>query len=435
MIKEIRKSSKSQDQLELDTAALSFVNVDQFYGIEISQFPVRIAESALWMMDHIMNNKLSKEFGKSYLRIPITKSPNIHCFDALETNWNQILPPEQCSYILGNPPFVGSKRRSEIQKYQMKQISQKFNIKNILDYVTAWFLKAGEYIQDRNIKIGFVATSSISQGEQCAQIWSVLFNKFQLEIEFAYQPFPWSSDAPSGPSVSVIILGITGKQFTSKERLLYTYDNESQKTNKLKTLSISPYLFDAKSLSNPHLTVKSNTNSISGLPQMKIGSKPIDKGNYIFTNSEKLKFMKEEPGAKNFFRPFIGNDEFVNGTIRWILTLEKVDPRDLSKLPKVRERVTAVKNIRLQSVSSSTRELAKTPQKFHVTVIPKKPFLVIPEINSRQTDYIPIGWLKPPVIPSNLLRVVEGGRTTIVWIINFKNAYDLVAFYRRAVWK
>ena len=414
VIQEIRKSSKERDQLEL---ALSFVNVNQFYGIEISEFPVRIAESALWMMDHIMNNQLSMDFGEIFIRIPIIESPNIHCCDALETDWNEILPSDKCTYLLGNPPFVGAKLQSDIQSSQMNQILRKFKIKNILDYVAAWILIAGEYIKGEKTRIGFVATSSISQGEQCSQLWPKIFDELQLEIAFAHRSFNWISDSPGGASVNVIILGLTTQEEEIKKRPLYSYEIGNLVPKKTMVNSISPYLFDAKTLSNPHITVQDAQESICGLPEMKIGSKPIDGGNYIFSDQQKSEFVNLEPNAKKFFRPFIGNKEFVNGNKRWILALDGVEPSKFKSLPRVMERISAVRNIRLQSSSSSTRKLAETPLRFHVTVIPKKPFLVIPEVNSDQLDYIPIGWLKPPIIPSNLVKIVENANLSLFGLV------------------
>jgi len=183
------KLLRKDGQLELDVSRLSKIDVDQFFGIEIGEFPARIAEVAMWMMDHIMNNLLSLEFGDSYLRIPLKKSPHIHHADALEIAWESVLPSADCSYVYGNPPFAGAKYQSEIQRAQVRRIARLGGSGGTLDYVTAWFLKAGEYLQQGKAHIGFVATNSITQGEQVAQLWPILFNRSGLEIAFAHRTF------------------------------------------------------------------------------------------------------------------------------------------------------------------------------------------------------------------------------------------------------
>ena len=180
-------------QRVLDVAGLSRINVDQFYGIEIGEFPARIAEVALWMMDHIMNNRLSLEFGEAYARIPLKASPHIHHADALEMDWRRVLAPENCNYVLGNPPFIGAKYQGDAQRSQVRSIARLGGSGGTLDYVCAWFLRAGDYVTDSSAHIGFVATNSITQGEQVAQLWPLLFDRFKLEIAFAHRTFAWYS--------------------------------------------------------------------------------------------------------------------------------------------------------------------------------------------------------------------------------------------------
>ncbi|MYH85967.1 MAG: class I SAM-dependent DNA methyltransferase, partial [Gammaproteobacteria bacterium] len=190
---EVLRALGTQD--ELDVTTLSNIDVDQFYGIEIGEFPARIAETAMWMMDHVMNNRLSLEFGKTFTRIPLKKSPHIaHC-DALETEWSDFLPPDECSFVFGNPPFVGAKHQTDAQRGQVRRIADLGKSGGTLDYVAAWFIKAGEYVNGGNARIGFVATNSITQGEQVAQLWPILFERCGLEIAFAHRTFAWGSDA------------------------------------------------------------------------------------------------------------------------------------------------------------------------------------------------------------------------------------------------
>ena len=194
----IRELRAAETQRELDVAELSRITVDQFYGIELGEFPARIAETALWMMDHIMNNRLSLEFGQTYTRIPLTTSPHVLCADALETDWATLLPPADCSFVFGNPPFVGAKFQTGAQRLQVRRIADLGKSGGTLDYVTAWFIRAGEYLRKSATRIGFVATNSITQGEQAAQLWPILFGHCRLEIAFAHRTFAWGSDARGG---------------------------------------------------------------------------------------------------------------------------------------------------------------------------------------------------------------------------------------------
>ena len=205
---EVLRELHPSGQLSAFAELLSVVNVDQFYGIEISEFPARIAETALWMMDHIMNNRLSLEFGQTYARIPLEKSPHIMHGDSLETDWSELLPPEACSYVLGNPPFVGAKFQSPEQREQVRRIAALGKSGGTLDYVTAWFIKASEYVQQSAARIGFVATNSITQGEQVAQLWPILFDRCKLDIAFAHRTFAWGSDARGMAHVHVVIIGL-----------------------------------------------------------------------------------------------------------------------------------------------------------------------------------------------------------------------------------
>src|SRR5712692_713463 len=403
---EILKFLRKDGQLELDVSRLSKIDVDQFFGIELGEFPVRIAEVAMWMMDHIMNNHLSLEFGDSYLRIPLKKSPHIHHADALEIDWTSVLPPADCSYIYGNPPFGGAKYQSEIQRAQVHRIAHLGGSGGTLDYVTAWFLKAGEYLQRSKAHIGFVATNSITQGEQVAQLWPLLFNRFGLEIAFAHRTFAWGSDARGKAHVHVVILGLTRRDAEPTSKRLFSYDDIDGDPTESRHAALTAYLFDASALSDRHLVVEETSQPLCGQPDLVIGSKPIDEGQFIFDQAERQEFLKREPRAKKFLHPFIGSEEFLNGGDRSILYLEEASPQDMRAMPLVMERIAAVRKFRLKSKSAGTRQLADSPAKYHVTVVPDRPFLVIPEVSSERREYVPIGWLEPPVIPSNLVRVL-----------------------------
>ena len=404
-------------QLALDVR--SVVDVDQFYGIEIGEFPARIAATALWMMDHIMNNRLSLEFGQTYARIPIEKSPHIHHADALEIDWADVLPPNECSYVFGNPPFGGSKFQSSNQRAQVRRVAAIGGSGGTLDYVAAWFIRAGDYVQRaqpaagaRPPRIGFVATNSITQGEQVAQLWPLLLDRRRLEIAFAHRTFAWGSDARGKAHVHVVIIGLDAADHAPREKRLFAYEDINGEPLEGGHAVITPYLFDGGSLSDPHLVVREEGRPINGLVQLLTGSQPIDDGHYIFNVEERLAFLAAEPDAEPFLRPFVGAREYLQGGKRWILALHDAPQATLARLPSVRSRIAAVRAYRRTSKRTSTLKLADTPTLWQVNVLPTAPFLVLPEVSSERREYLPIGWLDPPAIPSNKLRLLPNATLT-----------------------
>ena len=410
---EVLRELHPSGQLSAFAELLSVVNVDQFYGIEISEFPARIAETALWMMDHIMNNRLSLEFGQTYARIPLEKSPHIRNADALTMDWAELLLPTECSYVFGNPPFVGSKFQSPDQRKQVQQIAALGGSGGTLDYVAAWFIRFGEYAQKGNPRIGFVATNSITQGEQVAQLWPILFNRCRLDIAFAHRTFAWGSDARGKAHVHVVIIGLDKREAVHKEKRLFAYPDINGEPEETSLTAITPYLFDGSGLANPHLVVGTESQSINGLAKLIIGSKPIDGGHYILDADERDALLAECPEAAPYVRPFIGAWEYLNGGERWILWLGEAPPDLLRQAPALRERVRDVRAFRQQSKSPPTRKLAETPTLYHVNIIPDAPFLVVPKVSSERRQYVPIGWLEPPTIPSDLVFVLQSATKPI----------------------
>ncbi len=265
VLREIHVLSGGESQRVLDVTGLSVVNVDQFFGIELGEFPARIAETALWMMDHIMNNRLSLEFGETYARIPLDTSPFIRHGDALELDWNAVLPSERCSFVFGNPPFVGAKLQTTGQRAQVRRIANLGKSGGTLDYVSAWFIKAGEYAHGKT-RISFVATNSITQGEQVGQLWPILFERLGLEIAFAHRTFAWGSDARGKAHVHVVILGMDLNENTRDKKHLFSYPMPNGDPEETHHKLISPYLFDASNLSNPHVTVREVSKPLNGFP-------------------------------------------------------------------------------------------------------------------------------------------------------------------------
>ncbi len=393
------------DQLDLHAQSLSIVDVDQFYGIELEEFPARIAETALWMMDHIMNNRLGEAFGNVYTRIPLSATAHIVCADALETEWNEVLQAASCSYILGNPPFAGSKYQSPAQRTQVHRIAKFKNIKGTLDYVSCWFLKAAAYVEGKT-RIGFVATNSIVQGEQVGQLWSLMFDRYGLDITFAHGTFSWSSEARGAAHVHVVVIGLVRKEYRPKSMRLFSYPDNADQPEESRYRAISPYLVPELERF-PYVAVQASKRPINGFRMLKTGSKPIDDGNYIFkSQAERDAFLDKEPAAAEFIRPYVGSKDLINGTTRYILALQDASPDKLANLPEVRKRIQAVREFRLRSSSIPTIKLADTPLLYHINVMPSSPFLVIPVTSSERREYVPISWLEPPVIPNVDTRIL-----------------------------
>jgi hypothetical protein len=414
---DLLKELHSGEQLQLDVSTLSKLNVDQFYGIEINEFPARIAEVALWMMDHIMNVRLSFAFGDNYARIPLVTAPNILQADALEMDWNTLLPSSQCSFVLGNPPFIGSKMQSELQRAQVRRIAR-ISASGTLDYVSAWFVKAGEYIADGSAAIAFVATNSITQGEQVAQLWPILFHHCGLEIAFAHRTFAWGSDARGMAHVHVVILGLARGALAPAQKRLFSYEEIDGDPKETQHAWITAYLFDGSASANHHLVVDSLHRPLTEMPQMIIGSKPIDGGNYIFDTEERSAFLEIEPEAERYLHPYVGSEEFLNGGERWILCLQDVSANRLLAMPHVVKRMDNVRELREASKSKPTRDLASDPAEFHVTVIPDRPFLTVPKVSSERRTYVPVGYLKPPTVPSDLLFVVPSSDPSLLALLS-----------------
>jgi len=375
-----------------EVGQLTQVDVDQFYGIEIGEWPARIAEVALWLMDHQMNAKVGYAFGQHYQRLPLKKSPHIHCGNALRLDWQAVLPPEQCSYVLGNPPFVGKHYQSKEQKADMVHVFREFTNIGDIDYVVSWFYRAADYIQGTKIKVGLVATNSITQGEQVPLVWGLLFDRFKIKIHFAHRTFTWESEARGKAHVHVVIIGFGAFEAASKR----IYDYDAEQVTVVSAPNISPYLTPG-----PDLFVTKRSKPLCDLPAIRCGNKPTDDGNLILTDQEKVEFVKAEPDAAKFLRRFTGSEEFINGNMRWCLWLADASPAELRALPKVMERVERVKAFREKSTAEPTKKAARTPTLFFYISQPATNYILIPEVSSERRQYIPIGFMPKEVISAN----------------------------------
>jgi hypothetical protein len=399
-------------QQVLDVAALTRLNVDRFHGIEIDEFPSQIAQVALWMTDHIANTRLGEDFGRPYARIPLVTAPNIRHGDALEMDWADLLPPDRCSYIFGNPPFIGAKYQTEAQRTQLRRIAALPGSGGTLDYVAGWFIRAARFAAAGAAHIAFVATNSIVQGEQVAQLWPLLFRE-GMEIAFAHRSFVW----PGRAAVHCVIVGLAPQASAPKERRLFSYADAKGEPVETRHAALTAYLFDAGA-ANRHLVVREEGRPINGARRIVIGSKPIDGGYLIVGELERQALLREEPRLDGFLRPFIGAHEYLNNGQRWILALQDAPPAMMRQMISVRERLQNVaayrrgekppsgRTERSRAPGRSALMLAETPAHWHVTVIPSKPFLVMPRVSSERRDYAAIGWLEPPAIPSDAVTIL-----------------------------
>jgi len=329
-----------------------------------------------------MNMRVSDEFGVYHARLPLTQSATIVHGNALRINWEDVVPKNELSFILGNPPFLGARVMNSEQKDDMNFIFGKLKGVGNLDYVTAWYKKAVNIMKRTHIKTAFVSTNSISQGEQPAILWKPLMEQ-GVYINFGIPTFKWHNEAKGKAAVHCVIIG-------------FSY----AKTNP----NINPYLLESSTV-----FIESRNKPLSDVPEMGIGNKPIDGGNYLFTEEERAKFLLQEPNAEKWFKIWLGADEFINSRKKYCLWLGECSPSELRSMPEAMKRVEAVKQFRLASKSEGTRKIADNPRRFHVENMPNSTFIVIPEVSSERRKYIPIGFLTPDIFCSNKLRLLPNG--------------------------
>ena len=383
-----------QQMGEAEVFNLSLIDVDQMFGIEIEEFPARIAEVALWLTDHQANVRLSEAFGQFYKRIPLRKSPHIRVANALRLDWRTVLPPAECSYILGNPPFVGKHYQSKEQRADMVALLPEFGNVGDLDFVSGWYFKAADYIQGTEIKVGLVSTNSITQGEQVSVLWPALFDRYKIKLHFAHRTFAWVSEARGKAHVHVVIIGFGIGDVTTKR--ITDYDTDPQSPTVTVVSNISPYLTEGS-----NTVVRKERNPLGAVPEMRCGNKPSDDGNFILTNKEKTAFLAHEPGAAKFLRPYTGAQEFINGWQRWCLWLKDATPAELRAMPAVMKRVEAIRDFRRKSSAAPTRKMAAMPTRFFFESQPATDYILIPEVSSERRNYIPIGFVSKDVISAN----------------------------------
>lgn len=387
--------------LQLDVRTLAQVDVDQFYGLELREWPIRIAEVGLWLVDHQCNLELAEALGQSFRRLPLSTSPTLRATNALREDWRAFLPPSEDVLLVGNPPFVGKHYQSSDQRADIATVLTESHNKGDLDYVTCWFIKAGRYLQGTRARCAFVSTNSITQGEQVPIIWRILFDELKLKIHFAHRTFKWTSEARGRAHVHVVIIGFAA--FDCEHKRLFDYPTDNTDPVCIEDIAnIGPYLVPGPD----QYVVKARSPLVDGIPEMRCGNKPSDGGNLLFTDDEYEEFLSQEPASKPLLRRFTGSDEFINGDMRWCLWLRDTDPATIRKLPRVRARVEAVRRFRLASTAKPTRAAADRASEFFYISQPASRYIAVPEVSSERRRFIPIGYLPPKIIASNKIYVV-----------------------------
>ena len=385
----------------LDVGTQIKLNVNQFYGIEIEEFPAQIAQVALWLVDHQMNLLVRERFGEYFARIPLTVAASIRHANAMAVDWESVVAKTELTYILGNPPFLGSKVMSERQK---KEVTAAFSgVKNgaILDYVTCWYKKAAQYIQGTRVEVAFVSTNSICQGEQVLVLWQELMSKHGVKINFAHQTFKWSNEARGKAAVYCVIIGFALADRSAKK--IFQYATVAGEPAETSAKQINAYLVDCDTV-----FITSRSKPLCDVPPMSFGNMPLDGGHLILSDEEKKEFVRIEPQAKKYVKPLVSAREFLNGMRRWCIWLVDAEPGELRKMPEVMKRIEAVKKFRLASVALSTREHAATPSLFRDRNRPRS-FIVVPRVSSEARKYIPMGFFDRKSIASDTCMTVPEG--------------------------
>jgi hypothetical protein len=379
------------DRVVVELADVALLDVDMMAGIEYEEFPARIAEVAMWLMDHQMNLKMSMEFGQYFARLPLIKSANIVHADALETDWEEVVSKENLTHILGNPPFIGS---NIMKQSQRDQIVKEFENKaggGTLDYVTGWYIKAAKYIQNSKIKVAFVSTNSIVQGEQTNLLWGLLQVKYNIKIHFAHRTFKWNNEAKGNAAVYCVIIGFAN--FDAKVKSIFEYEVINREPHEIKAKNINAYLIDAKDI-----LIEKKKSPICNVPGIMKGNYYAKSEGLIVEEEDINSLILNEPNAKNWIKLLIGADEFINNRKRYCLWLVDCPPDELRKMPLVMARVNRVKEDRLKSTDKGMQNLA--PTRFRETNNPDK-CLVIPVVSSERRQFIPMGFIDNNTISTN----------------------------------
>ncbi len=402
---EVLRAAYDSGQQVLDVHQMIAVDVDQFHGIEIEEFPAQIAQVTLWLIDHQMNQRVSDEFGHYYARIPLKATPHIVHGNALRLPWNEVLPAQRCSYVLGNPPFVGKKEQSTEQKADFSAVTSDLPNAGLLDFVAAWYVLATRYLRDAReqrtaVHCAFVSTNSICQGEQVAVLWSWLLAQ-SVHIGFAHQTFRWRNEARGVAGVHCVIVGFALEPAAAP--VLFEYDDAGGTPHAVSVQRINPYLVDADTV-----LLTPRRQPLSDVPSVSYGSFALDGGNFTISAAERAALLAADPAIGKFLRPFVGGEELLNGVERWCLWFAGATPSELRQSPEAMRRIAAVQAWRSGRDRDTTRRLADTPAVFAEQRQPDSAYVAIPTVSSERRRYLPLALLGSEVVASNQLYAVAG---------------------------
>ncbi|MDV6342429.1 DNA methyltransferase [Nitrosomonas sp. Is35] len=396
---EVLRTLHGGGQLVLDISNIVRVNVDQFHGIEIEEFPVQIAQVALWLTDHQMNAQVSEEFGQNFTRLPLTKSAHIVHGNALRLDWNAVIPAEQCHYVMGNPPFIGKTYLNDEQRADVAAIFHDTKNAGLLDYVSCWYRKATDYIAAHPaIRVAFVSTNSITQGEQTGVLWPDLLRR-GVHLHFAHRTFQWTSEASGKAAVHCVIIGFGLQE--AAQKTIFEYADIQGEPHAVAAKNINPYLVDATDA-----VLENRTHPICNVPEMLYGNKPVDGGNLLLSPEEKIELLSKEPQAEKWLQPLLGAEEFINGKTRWCLWLINIAPNELRGMPEVMKRVEAVRIFRLKSTKAQTRQHAATATLFVENRQPESNYILVPRVSSERRLFVPIGFFDSHTISTDLNNMI-----------------------------
>ena len=372
------------------------VSISQFYGIEINDFAVTVAKTALWIAESQMMKETEKILLVPLEFLPLKTNAYIVEGNALRVDWESVVSKSKLNYIMGNPPFVGARLMGKEQKADVNAIFPGWKNAGNLDYVCCWYKKAADIMQGTSVRSALVSTNSVSQGESVANLWKPLFDD-GVHIDFAYRTFRWDSEAKIKAHVHCVIIGFSVAANPEPKKL---FDSDRYQLAK----NINGYLLDGE-----NVFVESRSKPICNVPEIGIGNKPIDGGFYLFEKEEMEDFIKKEPSSKKYFRPWYGSREFINQKPRYCLWLGECTPAELKAMPHCMERVKAVREYRLASPSAGTVKLADKPTRFHVENMPYGRYIVIPQVSSERRRYIPMGYMDNSVLCSDKVRILPNG--------------------------
>ena len=375
------------------------VSISQFYGIEINDFAVTVAKTALWIAESQMMKETENVIHISLDFLPLKSYANIIEANALQLDWESVVPKENVNYIMGNPPFIGYSLQTPAQKQEIRSIyideeGKPYKTAGKIDYVAGWYFKAAQFMDKVKIRTAFVSTNSITQGEQVAGVWKPLYDRFGIHIDFAYRTFKWSSEAKEKAAVHCVIVGFS-QAFNSKNQVIYIDGMVKHVVE-----NISPYLIDA-----PLVFIESRKKALCHVPSMTTGNRPADGGNLIIEADEYDDFLRREPSAKKYIKQLTGATEYINNKLRYCLWLVGATPSEIRKMPEVIRRVEACRQDRLKG-APDRQKLANTPTLFREVKNPEN-YIIIPRVSSENRRYIPLGFLDSKIIPTDSATIIE----------------------------